>query len=75
MLELLEKWRSFNTDWFTVKQVKDEFSRKGERDTYLKGIASDLYRLALIGFIDARGVGITDYHVEFRGKREKKTES
>lgn len=72
-LRFLQEQRMADPDrWFRVKDVQEGLKDKGKSNGVLKGVSSDLLRLAVCGDLECRGIGYWKHYKEFRAKKAKK---
>jgi len=68
VLKFMNDMRQRSDEWLTSRQVKDGLIKQGCEDGEIKGVGSDLLRLAQFGFISVRGIGWWEHHKEYRGR-------
>jgi hypothetical protein len=70
VLEFLKEERLKSDNWFKVKDIKQGLIAKGHTKNYVRGVPSDLLRLACFNQIQVRGIGAWRHHKEFRGYKK-----
>lgn len=56
--------------WFRIKEVQEALREKGLGNGTIKKVGSHLYKLAVCGDLDVRGIGIWEHYKEFRYSKE-----
>lgn len=64
--QVLLELRKKSNKWYTTKQIKERMFKQGFSDGYVRGVGSDLLRLAIFKLIKVKGVGIWEHHKEFQ---------
>ena len=70
--QFLEKERESHDNWFRIGEIRNALIHRGVSNGGIKGLASDLYKLATFNVIQVKGVGLWKHHKEFRAYKNDK---